>query len=328
MPYEESVELRIPRKQFTAVFESLSSPRNALVMLKAMNFADKHRPTLQALADDPQVGGLVRDLPTLELPLDRSTNRYLKLAADFTGHALRRVGASAKQQLGFAALESAGRAVAEMRVHQRKRRVSRTLLERIRKLLRCGDVLVTRHDGALSNLFLPGYWPHAALYIGTEQARERLGVVLDDDKARLWTGDRCVLEALKDGVRFRPLEETLNIDAVAVIRPRLDERHIASALGRAAQHEGKIYNFDFDFFRSDRLVCTEVIYRAFDGLGDMHFELQERAGRPTLSAEDLLDLSLDGEMFTPIAVFGAPACANELVTGESIREVLAKTYRD
>ena len=71
-------------------------------------------------------------------------------------------------------------------------------------LLQPGDVLITRHDHAFTNLFLPGYWPHAALYVGSEGDRERMGVSLDAERAARWRGDRRVLEALKDGVLFRP----------------------------------------------------------------------------------------------------------------------------
>jgi len=206
-------------------------------------------------------------------------------------------------------------------------RVDDEVRRRLEALLRPGDVIVARHDRAVTNLFLPGFWPHAALYVGTEADRERMDVSIDSERAERWCDDRRVLEALKDGVLFRPLEETLAVDAVAVIRPRLDDAGIAQALARAVRHEGKLYNFDFDFFRSDRLVCTEVVYRAYDGVGPLRIPLRERTGRPTLSAEDLLDLAVDGEGFEPVAVFGAPTCPDRLVEGEEARAAIRASYR-
>jgi hypothetical protein len=324
---EGSAELRIPRKQYTAVFESLTSPRNALEMLAAMRYAARHRARLEGLADDEQLGPVVTALAACESALDPSKRRYLEQLAGFAVHAVRRGGASARQQVTFAAMESGGRLVAELRDRWRAPRIGAERLRELGQLLRPGDVLVTRRERALSNLVLPGYWPHAALYVGSERDRARLGVELDPMRTARWSGDRCVLEALKDGVRFRPLAETLAVDAVAVLRPRLDPALIARGLGRAARHEGKPYNFDFDFLRSDRLVCTEVVYRAYDGLGSIDFELRERAGRPTLSAEDLLDMALDRDLLGVIAVLGAPPRPDQLARGPAAREALAASYR-
>ena len=78
---------------------------------------------------------------------------------------------------------------------------------------------------------------------------------------------------------------------------------IARVITRALGHEGKPYDFDFDFTRSDRLVCTEVVYRAYEGIGDVQFELTRRAGRWTLSAEDLLNMAVDGRHFEVVAVY-------------------------
>ena len=214
-----------------------------------------------------------------------------------------------------------------MHDHWTPPRIGGELQRQLGALLRPGDVLVTRHELALTNLFLPGYWPHAALYVGDEADRERLGVHVDNARQEKWRGDRRVLEALKDGVLFRPLEQTLAVDAVAVIRPLLENREIAEGLARAARHEGKGYNFDFDFFRADRLVCTEVIYRAFDGLGPIELELQQRSGRPTLSAEDLLDLALDDRGFAPVALCGAPGCTDQVILGDDARRLMAESYR-
>ena len=93
------------------------------------------------------------------------------------------------------------------------------------------------------------------------------------------------------------------------------------------QHEGKKYNFDFDFFNSDRVVCTELVYRAYDGLGGIEFPLQERAGRKTLSAEDLLDYALDIGAFSPVAIFGTTDSTNSILYGDGVRNALVASYR-
>jgi len=128
-------------------------------------------------------------------------------------------------------------------------------------------------------------------------------------------------------VRFRPLHETLSVDVFAILRPGLAPESICRAIERAVQHEGKVYNFDFDFFNSDRIVCTEVVYRAYDGLEDLRFPLNERAGRKTLSAEDLLDFALDTQAFAPVAIFGVKDAKDAVVYGEGVRDILAASSR-
>lgn len=126
----------------------------------------------------------------------------------------------------------------------------------------------------------------------------------------------------KDGVLLRALDDTLSVDCVTALRPRLRKQDIGRALSRALSHEGKLYDFEFDFSRADRLVCTEVVYRAYQGIGEMAIEPKMRAGRLTVSAEDLIDLALEGRGFTPLAVFGTPDTARRLVTGDEAAAAL------
>jgi hypothetical protein len=325
---EGSLHHRMPRKQFTQVFDSFTDLRKALAIKQAMQFADRNRDGLETMAADPIVGGVVCSLPIWEEALDPSRLRYGSRLLGYLEHAVRRRGASGRQQALFGVLEAGGRLASEVRDRWSPPALDAALRHAIAAELHPGDVLVTRHDRALTNLFLPGYWPHAALFVGSEGDRDRLGVEIDAERRARWTGDRTVLEALKDGVLFRPIEETLAVDAVAVIRPQLDGDALSRALGRAARHEGKGYNFDFDFFRADRLVCTEVVYRAYDGLGPIDLELHERSGRPTLAAEDLLDCALEERGFVAVAVCGAPGCRARVVRGEEARTLLAASYRE
>jgi len=323
---EGSRRYRIPRKQFTAVFESFTDPRKARLMDQAMRFANRHRSMLDAMGEDFLVGEHAEVLGERETTLDPSRRRYGARLLSYLSHTLRRRGASVRQQTLFSALETSGRLVSELHDRWTPPRISRALQAEIDALLAPGDVLITRHDLAVTNLFLPGYWPHVALYVGSSEDRQRLGIEVDADRDLRWSGDRRVLEALKDGVLYRPLEQTLAVDVVAVIRPKLEVADINMALTRVSVHEGKGYNFDFDFFRSDRLVCTEVVYRAFDGLGGIEIPLQERSGRPTLSAEDLLDLALGGRGFDTIAICGVAGCRDRVATGTEAHHLIAESY--
>ncbi len=317
---------RIPRKQFTRIFESLTDPSHAKAMREAMLFSRRHRALIEGMKEDEFVGRFVNSLSEFEASLDPSRRRYLGRLLSFLSHSFRRRGASGLQQTLFAILENSGRLISDIHAPWMETGIPPEARREILELLMPGDVLITRHDYALTNLFLPGYWPHAALYVGSCEDRERLDIEVDSERRRRWSGNRRVLEALKDGVLFRDPEQTLAVDAVAIIRPKLEEEEIALALSRVLEHEGKAYNFDFDFFRSDRLVCTEVVYRAFDGVSGIEIPLRERSGRPTLSAEDLLDLALESRGFEPVAIAGATNCPDRVATGLKARELIADSY--
>ncbi len=319
-------ELRIPRKQFTHVFEAFIHERHAWTLLDAMKFAKKNRKALTALRSDPVVGSIAAQLPELRKSLNPSFREYLRGAWAFVSHKWRRRGVVSVNKALAAVAEGVGRAASDLYKADDKK-VTDDIRQGIGAFLEPGDVIVTRHAIALTNLFIPGFWPHAALYIGTPAQRDALGISVADDKKVLWTGPVCTLEALKDGVRLRPLTETLSVDYFAVLRPQVPAATVRRAIERGIVHEGKMYNFDFDFFSSDRLVCTEVLYRAYDGLDGIEFPLTERAGRKTLSAEDLLDFALDADVFEPVAIFGVNGCESDIAYGPVVRELLVASYR-
>lgn len=145
--------------------------------------------------------------------------------------------------------------------------------------LRPGDIILQRRNWFLSNAFLPGFWPHAALYIGTPEQLAQLGI----EAANAGTGwaayqtpaqgnPRVIMEAVSSGVVFSSAEYSLSADYVAVLRPRLSPEQIKTALLRAFKHHGKPYDFNFDFSTADTLVCSELVYHAYDGLLDLQTE--------------------------------------------------------
>ena len=129
---------------------------------------------------------------------------------------------------------------------------------------------------------------------------------------------------MKDGVWIRSLTSPFRSNSIAVLRPRISTAHVAEALARGLFHEGKPYDFNFDFTHSERLVCTEVVYRAYEGIGDLSFKLAKRAGRMTLAAEDLVQMALDRNGLEPVAAF-APTHDSGIAVGGNAGELLAQT---
>lgn len=314
-------EHRIPRKMYKEILSTFTNPSVAYRLYRAMYFFDEYFPELAR----EEWHGLYRDLvdrmPTYRALLSPQKRNYFRRLINYHDHSGRRLTISSFQQVLFNLLEMGGRLLSDWTVKpEAEHAVTGDIIEKLRPLLQPGDVFITRHRYAATNWFLPGYWPHAALYTGSELDRRRIDARVSQEVAEVWTGQACVLEALKDGVRFRTLESTLSVDAFVVIRPQLDQTEIAKALTRVAVHEGKGYNFDFDFFRSDKLVCTEVVYRAFDGLGDLSFAMTSRFGRPTLSAEDILELAVDGRGFDLFAHFDPEKHDDLMATGEQLEQ--------
>ena len=78
-----------------------------------------------------------------------------------------------------------------------------------------------------------------------------------------------IIEAMSEGVSLTTLEHCADADSVAVLRPRRSRPEMARAIFRGFQYVGRPYDFDFDFATDAALVCTEVIYKAYEPAGDL-----------------------------------------------------------
>ncbi len=323
----------IERKQFTAIYDSLVSSRRLARYARAQMFYQHHKQEIfSSLEDGYQDVAEYLQLEDkyIEPKLKTLLGRHIKRKFRFKIFSIRRRRMSAIAKTMFFLFESTGSDIAELKQPLVKpvgapKRLNINARKKLLKIVKPGDVFITRHDDAMSNLFLPGFWPHAALYIGTDKERAKLGVAKSNPKHQSIEGEIVFLESKKDGVLFRPAEDTLQVDACVILRPKLKQAELVNALERALSHAGKLYDFVFDFSKADRLACTELIYRTYDNFGDIDFELSERAGRFCLSAEDLLNQALGKDWFDVIAVFGVGD--NEIYLDQEARTRLLSSYK-
>jgi hypothetical protein len=307
----------LPRKTFARMFRATTDPVRLLLFRRAADFYEKHRSEIERLGADPELSPVLRLLGEEEKWIERRRRDILRRRLGYGWFTFLRSHRSAWKKSVFGFFEGSGRAVAELKQPGIKppgapKRVSGGHRAEILRLARPGDIFLTRHDDALSNLFLPGFWPHAAFFLGSEAQRAELGLAAPAGLARRARDPVVFLEAKKDGVRFRPAEDTLEVDAFVVLRPPLAGAELAAVLERGMRHEGKLFDFSFDFRNADRLACTEVIYRAYHGGGDLAFSLVETGGRLCLPAEVLIAQALE-QGFRVVATCGVGR--DEIVTG-------------
>ena len=304
---ERNLRHRIPRKQFTAIYRNLTHPLNAWRLRDAVALADHHRERIDSLSSAEPLSRLAGWLAQAEPALRTEPRRAFRGHIRYRWHAWRRRSASSLKLSRFKVFEACGRIASSLRNPRADRRVSQQVQRELEAFLKPGDVIVTRRRNSFTNLLFPGFWPHAMLYLGERSPNAR----------------EPILEARKDGVRLRTTADAWNVDALTVIRPCAAS--VDAAIERALTHHGKLYDFDFDFFTSDRIVCTELIYRTYDGLDGIEFRLTERAGKPTLTAEDILAMAVDRAGFEPVAVFGIHGTRRRLVRGERAGELIARS---
>lgn len=297
-PLRKSLDLAdarhgLPRKTFIRAWRAGTEPGRLALLERALRF---HRSQPAPDCEPPEWRALLELIEREADALPVAARRWRE-RADYRWFSFRRRHHSAWKQTVFGLFRGSGSLIADLRQPWIKpvgapKRIGPAERETALAMARPGDVFITRHEDALSNLFLPGFWPHAALYLGDGSQRAQLGYELPAVPACSDIASPCFLEARKDGVRFRVAEDTLAVDAFVILRPPLAADELAEALRRAARHAGKLYDFVFDFRHGERLACTEVVYRAFHGCGPLSFKLIETGGRLCLPAEELIDQSL------------------------------------
>ena len=248
--------------------------------------------------------------PALRDAIEQNTAAILKLGRG-TGELLTAKNAlRVLQKSGGKAWFPVQAGVAEWMGDVKVHRAGRSLIspEQIRLLLpklQPGDVLLPRREWYLSNIGLPGFWPHAALYIGTPDERRRffgdadLEARLQERSPEAYARSLKsqeqghvvrVLEAMSEGVSFTTLEHCADADAVVALRPLLPKPEKATALTRAFHYAGRPYDFNFDFATDAELVCTELVFKAYEpaeGMLGLRLPLVEMLGRKVLPANEI-----------------------------------------
>ena len=174
----------------------------------------------------------------------------------------------------------------------------------------------------MSNIGLPGFWTHAALFVGTKESRnsyfndseikeyfKRTGVhqhsidsILKDRYPLIYEqsnrvqddGHRPrVVEAISEGVVFTTAQHSMAADSVAILRPRLSKPAKAQAIMKAFYYSGRPYDFNFDFLTDSELVCTELVYKSYESTKitkGLKLQLKSMLGRELISANDIAEL--------------------------------------
>lgn len=198
--------------------------------------------------------------------------------------------------------------------------ITQAQIKAMHPLIKPGDVLLARREWYLSNMGLPGFWTHSLLYVGTPSERRRYfagdrelaswsqmqGIHSGDFEQLLHFFARDayrenlngnakgtevpVIESRSEGVSLSSLEVAASADALVVLRPRLPKISKAQAILRAFSYVGRPYDFNFDFLTDAEMVCTELVYKAYEpGLSTMglHFPLRDVLGRKLMTANDM-----------------------------------------
>lgn len=321
----------IPAGVYDTTQQSWTKPRHIWELFDAATYYQRHRKQWDSMLDESDVAQMVRIIEQLTCRLQISWADYASVRLRFR---MRQFLNTLKRDLFYSSLfeiqKAAGILAADRYLklgHQPN--LPTSIREALQRDMLPGDILLVRKEYALTNYFLPGYWPHSALYVGDALTVQSMGLHQHSHVAPRWQRflqcdqPNCgrVIEAMKDGVQIRRLDSPFKSDSILVIRPRLNPDSIKLALTRAFFHEGKEYDFSFDFSASQRMVCTEVIYRAFDGIEGLQFPLSLRAGRMTLAALELVQIAMQEKQLEVFATY-IPSLGSKLLRGNDAKQAV------
>lgn len=178
------------------------------------------------------------------------------------------------------------------------------------KAMEPGDIVLQRRNWHLSNVGIPGFYTHAALYTGSlEKMNEYFAsefpydgfnnfseymeskfpkvyeaYLMSDEQG--YTGE--IMEAIGPGVVLQSLPKSLNADFVVALRPNLlNKKDKLLSMIVAFEQFGKPYDYNFDFDTPDTLVCSELVYDSYieqlPQKRGLHFIVPVLSGRKMLS---------------------------------------------
>lgn len=178
------------------------------------------------------------------------------------------------------------------------------VLRTLSRELRAGDILLEKTPFRLTDKFIPGYWGHAAIWVGTATELKELGIwghpVVVPHHEAIEHGEG-VLEVLRSGVQLNTLRSFLNVDSLALLRHSgLDRESLQKRIVVGFRQVGKQYDFRFDIETTDVMSCTELVYLVHS---DIEWSDTKVLGHHTINPDQVAAQSLDDGPLRLIALY-------------------------
>lgn len=141
--------------------------------------------------------------------------------------------------------------------------ITSNICQQLTKQLKPGDILLTRGNWNATNLSIPGFWKHMAMYIGTGE------YVLDHYSQYLvWQDiirdEHYIVEAVGTGIHITTLAAlALHNDYIAAVRPIFDASKIFQAIETTLSLLGREYDFGLNYYSDVSYVCSALITKAY-----------------------------------------------------------------
>ena len=197
--------------------------------------------------------------------------------------------------------ETFGNLVGQVEERKGKLYQNKEIERKLLGLLQIGDVLLEKTPFRLTDRLIPGYWGHAAIWVGDENDLRSLGLwdhdLVNPYHDQLIEGKR-VEEALREGTVLNTLEHFLNIDDLVILRRKdLTSEGLRDVILRTFRQLGKPYDFNFNVETTDKIVCSQLVYIAYP---DMSWPTDNIAGRFTISPDNIANQALTADSFEVI----------------------------
>lgn len=188
-----------------------------------------------------------------------------------------------------------------------------TALRNLKEKLKPLDILLEKTPFRLTDHFIPGYFGHVAIWIGSPDDLDKFEVNFQGKKIPLLSHPdvlphleklsqgKLILEALRvPGVTLNTLEHFLDIDDLVVLEsPVMSDDQKADHLLRAFQQIGKPYDFNFNVETEREIVCSELIYRVYT---EQIWPTSVSLSRYTISPDQVAWKAVDS-CFIPVVLY-------------------------
>ena len=207
---------------------------------------------------------------------------------------------------------------------------------KLQSVLQPLDIILEKTPFRLTDKFIPGHFGHVAIWTGTKAELIDAGV-WDDLIVQQYEGllssysdphskDRSqIIEALRNGVQLNTLDEFMNVDDIAVLRPVFDAENRDAlrpeALLLAFRQLGKKYDFNFDVNTTDKIVCSELAYISYPSID---WPTEKTLGRHSISPDNVAQLAWNNVPLQLVMLYHDGELVEESRQLDLLRELMAR----